>query len=123
MIDIKQTPAIVLGSVGAYFVYHGLAHYISRTGRLFFLPELFLIGELLLGGGAIAISIRSFQNSDARLPLALLVGLAVAYGVGISDNYIGYDARALYLWAIPLSGLVVTVIMLYLLRNADTTDR
>jgi hypothetical protein len=123
MIDISRTPAIVLGIVGAYIAYRGISFYVSITDGLLFVPELVLFITLLLGGGFIAISIRSVQKSDPDLPLALIVGFAVAYGVGVSQGYFVNNGQALYLWAFLLSGPVATGITLYFLRGVEITKR
>ena len=112
-------PSVVLGVVGAYIAYRGITFYVSITDSFSFIPELILVVTLLLGGGFIAISIRSVQKSDFHLPLALIVGFAVAYGVGVSQDYLVNNGQALYLWAFLLSGPVAAGITLYLLRNAN----
>lgn len=122
MEDIKQVPAIGLGLVGAYIVFWGITQYNPGPGGLGLLPEIGLLGSLLLGGGIITISVRCFQNSDPRVPLAILVGFAVSYGVGISDTYFLYDQRALYLWAIPLSGVAAAVLTWCLVGIVTTTS-
>ena len=122
MIDAKQVPAISLGLVGTYIVFWGITRYNPGPGGLGLLPEIGLVGSLLLGGGVITISVRRFQNSDPRVPLAILVGFAVSSGVGISDTYFLYDQRALYLWAIPLSGVAAAVLTWYLVGKGSTTS-
>ena len=112
-------PSVVLGIVGVYIAYRGITFYVSITDGLAFVPALVLFVTLLLGGGFIAISIRSVQKSDPHLPLALIVGFAVAYGVGVSQDYLVNNGQALYLWAFLLSGPVAAGITLYLLRNAN----
>jgi hypothetical protein len=112
-------PSVVLGIVGVYIAYRGITFYVSITDGLAFVPALVLFVTLLLGGGFIAISIRSVQKSDPHLPLALIVGFAVAYGIGVSQDYLVNNVQALYLWAFLLSGPVAAGITLYLLRNAN----